>query len=153
MADHSPLLARDFKYFDAARKAADESTFKVHVGAVAVWHGRVIASAASQNKTHPMQKSFNKYRSFNQVGLCLPKVHAEMALLAKLKKLDVPVGDVKIYVYRPCKNREHGMARPCPACWNAMVDAGIRVVYYTTDYGYALEVVDKENNGIKKEGA
>ena len=50
----SPLLARDYKFFEAAKRAAEESDFKVHVGAVAVYQGRVIASAASLEKTHPV---------------------------------------------------------------------------------------------------
>ena len=150
---HSPLLARDYRYFEMARKAAGESTFKVHVGAVAVYRGRVIASAASQDKTHPMQRTYNKYRHFNQVGMCLPKVHAEIGLLAKLKKLDVNMGDVKVYVYRPCKIRDHGMARPCPACQRALIAAGIRTVYYTTDYGYCVEIIDKGIDKTKKAGA
>ena len=150
---HSPLLARDYKFFEMARKAADGSTFKVHVGAVAVYRGKVIASAASQDKTHPMQRAYNRYRHFNQVGMCLPKIHAEIALLTKLKKMDVPMTDVRVYVYRPCKVRDHGMARPCPACQRALMAAGIRMVYYTTDFGYCVEVMDKENDTNKKVGA
>lgn len=144
MEDHSPLMARDYKFFEAARKAAECSDFKVHVGAVAVYKRRIIAAAASQNKTHSMQKIYNRYRSFNQVGLCLPKLHAEIGILAKLKKMDVPMQDVSIYVYRVCKSRDHGLARPCGACLAAIRDSGIRRVYYTTDFGVAVEVIDKK---------
>lgn len=140
---YSGLLARDKKFFEAAKKAAYSSTFKVHVGAVAVYQGRVIASAASLDKTHPMQKKWNKYRCFNQVGLCLPKVHAEIGLLAKLKKIDVPMCDVRVYIYRVCKSRDHGMARPCSACLRALIASGIRLIYYTTDCGFAKELIDR----------
>jgi len=139
---HSSLMARDYKFFEAARKAAQESTFKVHVGAVGVYRGKVVASAASQEKTHPMQKEWNRYRPFRQIGTCLPKIHAEIGLLAKLKKMNIPLGDVKVYVYRVCKSREHGYARPCPACYHALMAAGVRVCYYTTDIGYCCEWID-----------
>lgn len=140
MDDGSFLMARDYKYFEAARNAACESDFKIHVGAVAVYKGKIIASAASSEKTHPMQKVYNtKYRHFNQIGLSLPKVHAEIRLLSKIKKWNVPMKDISIYVYRTCKSRKSGLARPCPACMNAIVATGVRVVYYTTDYGYAKE--------------
>lgn len=138
----SGLLARDYRFFEAARKAAGDSTFKVHVGAVAVWRGRVIASAASLDKTEPLQKTYNRLRSFNQVGLCLPKAHAEISLIKKVMKLDVPMREIKIYVYRTCKSRDKGIARPCEACFAALKDAGIRVVYYTTDHGFAKEWID-----------
>ena len=144
MEGHSPLMARDYKFFEAARRAAECSDFKVRVGSVAVYKRRIVAAAASQNKTHSMQKVYNRYRSFNQVGLCLPKIHAEIGILAKLKKLDISMQDVSIYVYRVCKSREHGMARPCSACLAAIRDAGIRRIYYTTDFGVAVEVIDKE---------
>lgn len=140
----SPLLARDYKFFETARKAAGESDFKVHVGAIACYRGKVIASAASSSKTHPMQQEYNKYRgSFKQVGMCLPKIHAEIGLVTKLKKLDIPMKDVSVYVYRTCKSRAFGMARPCAACRRALIELGIRRFYYTTDEGYCLEVINK----------
>ena len=141
----SPLLARDYRFFDAARKAAGDSDFKVHVGAVACYKGKVVASASSTNKTHPMQYTYNKYRGdFKQVGTCLPKAHAEIRLISKLKKLDIPMKDVSVYVYRACKSRAFGIARPCAACRKALIEIGIRRFYYTTDEGYCLEVINQK---------
>ena len=148
MSDISPLTQKDYRFFEAAKKAAGDSDFKVHVGAVACYKGKVIASASSSSKTHPMQQAYNKYRgSFKQAGLCLPKVHAEIKLASKLKKMDVQMKDVSIYVYRTCKSRAFGIARPCAACRMALMELGIKRFYYTTDDGYCLEVVDR------KEGA
>jgi deoxycytidylate deaminase len=142
MNDHSPLLARDYKFFEAARRAAESSDFKVRVGAVAVWRRKVIASAASQNKTKPVQKYWNKFRSFSQNEECLPKLHAEIALISKLQKLDIDMRDVSVYVYRICKSREKGLARPCAACISAIRNAHISRIYYSTDIGYAAEVIN-----------
>jgi len=143
MNDHSPLLARDYKFFEAARRAAEGSDFKVRVGAVAVWRRKVVAFAASQNKTKPVQKYWNKFRNFSQDGECLPKLHAEIALISKLKKLDIDMRDVSVYVYRVCKSREKGLARPCSACLAALRALGIEKIFYSTDCGYAVEVIDK----------
>ena len=137
---HSALMARDYRFFEAARKAALESDFPTRVGAIAVYGGRVIASAFSSQKTNPLQSKYNIYRKFQtDCADCLPKVHAEMGVLAKLKKMDVPMGEVKIYVYRVCKSREHGYARPCSACYHALLAAGLKVCYYTTDIGFCCE--------------
>ena len=140
----SPILQRDYRYFEAARQAAGESDFKVHVGAIATYKGKVIASASSSEKTHPLQKHYNKYRQFNQVGICLPKVHAEIALIAKLKKLDIQPQYVNVYIYRTCKSKKFGLARPCEACMMALINIGIRKIYYTTDVGVCVEVIDKD---------
>lgn len=142
MNDHSPLMARDYRFFEAAREAAMKSDFKVKVGAIAVWRRRIVASAASQNKTKPLQKYYNKFRNFSQDGECLPKLHAEIALISKLQKLDIDMRDVSIYVYRVCKSRERGLARPCQACFAAIRAAKIERIYYSTDCGYCVEVVD-----------
>lgn len=136
------LLVRDYRFFEAARKAACESDFKVKVGAVAVWRRKVIASAYSSSRTETMQYQYNKYRNFNQTGHCLPKSHAEINLVKKVLKLNVNPRDVEVYVYRVCKSREKGLAKPCRACQMALIDAGFRVVYYSTDFGYAKEWFD-----------
>lgn len=137
----SSLVARDYRFFEAAKRAAEDSTFKVKVGAVAVWKNKVICAAASQEKTEPLQKKYNVFREFATTGRCLPKVHAEVALIKKLLKMNIPMRDVKVYVYRICKSREHGIARPCNACLVGLRNAGILYCYYTTDYGYAKEYI------------
>ena len=152
---HSIILTRDYKFFDVARKVALGSDFKTKIGAVAVYGGKVIASAASSEKTHSLQAKYNRFRNFTLDCIdCLPKVHAEIRLIAKLKKMQgIDYRRVYIYVYRLCKSREHGLARPCSACWEAMKDLGIERVYYSTDIGYCVEIVEKERYKIKKVGA
>ena len=141
---HSALMARDYRFFEAARKAALESDFPTRVGAIAVYGGRVIASAFSSQKTNPLQSKYNIYRKFQtDCADCLPKVHAEISLITKLRRVqNIDLKRVKVYVYRVCKSRDKGLARPCKACLIALRDAGIRTVYYTTDFGYAHEWID-----------
>ena len=40
-----------------------------------------------------------------------------------------------------------GLSRPCPSCMAAIKDLGIRYVYYTTNYGYAYEKLEKNKVG------
>lgn len=133
------LLNRDMRFFNAAKSAALESDFKIKVGAIAVYGGKIVASCYSQNKTHPLQRKYNQYRDFKQEGLVFDKLHAEIGLLAQIKKLDIDMRNVSVYVYRICRCREHGMARPCSGCMKALLDAGIVHVYYSTDIGFAYE--------------
>lgn len=140
-SDSHSLLARDYKFFEQARRTALQSDFKTKIGAVAVYGGKVIASAASSEKTSPLQMKYNRFRDFAiDCADCLPKVHAEIALVNKLRKMDgVDFKRVTVYIFRICKSREMGMARCCPGCMKALEDLGVRMIAYSTDRGFAKE--------------
>ena len=71
------LNKMDYKYFQKARQAATISDYhQIHVGCVAVYQGVVIGIGCNCNKTHPIQKYYNKYRE--ESDEYLPKLHAEI---------------------------------------------------------------------------
>ena len=126
-----------------ARQVAEQSDFtKTHVGCLITYRGQVISSGCNSNKTHPMQKKYNIYRE--QDSSFIPKVHAEITALCKLKNKNIDMRKVKLYVYRIKKNGSYGMARPCPSCMAAIKDIGINHILYTTNDGYAEELLNKE---------
>lgn len=130
-----------------AKRAALNSDFKVRVGCAVFYKGKLIATGYSTNKTHPLQFEYNKIRDFDRSGkCCIDKAHAEMMALAKLKKMDVKMSDVTFYIVRLCKSRPLGMARPCAACYRALVEAGICDVRYSTDRGFGQEWIGE---GVK----
>ena len=136
----------DYRYFDKARKVANISDFyKTHVGCVAVYQGQLIGLGCNCNKTHPMQKFYNKYRE--ESDAMLPKLHAEINCINQLKHLNINFSKVKLYIYRIRKDQPFGMARPCASCMAAIKDLGIREIYYTTDNGYAYERLEKYVKG------
>lgn len=141
------LRNSDFHYFNKARQIADMSDYyKEHVGCVAVYHGQVISIGCNSNKTHPMQKHYNKYRE--KSDMLIPKLHAEINCISQLKHLKVNFSKVKLYIYRIRKDRPYGIARPCPSCMAAIKDLGIRDIYYTTNDGFAYERLEN----VKKRG-
>ena len=130
----------DYKHFRKARQIAGISDFKkIHIGCVAVYQGQGIGLGCNANKTHPMQKFYNRYRQ--QPDNLLPKLHAEISCLNQIKHLNINFTKVKLYIYRIRKDQPYGMARPCPSCMAAIKDLGIKNVYYTTDAGYAYEKI------------
>lgn len=136
----------DYKYFDKTRQAALISDFhKIHIGCVAVYQGTVIGIGCNCNKTHPMQKKYNKYRKSSDE--LLPKLHAEINCINSIKYLDINFSKVKLYIYRIRKDRPYGLARPCPSCMAAIKDLGIRDIYYTTNDGYVYEQLEKYKGG------
>lgn len=144
----SKLSRTDMRYFQKARQAAEISDYKrTHVGCVAVYQGNIIGIACNTNKTHPMQKYYNRYRYHPQTSYFYPKLHAEINCISSIRHLDINFSKVKLYVYRTRCDQEYGIARPCPSCMAAIRDLGIRHIYYTTNNGYAYEQV--ENNRLE----
>ena len=112
-----------------------------HVGCVAVDQGQVIGLGCNCNKTHPVQKKYNRYRKASDS--MLPKLHAEISCLNQIKHLNINFAKVKLYIYRIRKDQPFGLSRPCPSCMAAIKDLGIRDVYYTTNDGYVYEKLEK----------
>lgn len=136
----------DYKFFDKARQVALISDFhKTHIGCVAVYQGNVIGIGCNCNKTHPMQKKYNKYRK--QSDFMLPKLHAEISCINSIQHLDINFSKVKIYIYRIRKDQPYGLAHPCPSCMAAIRDLGIRDIYYTSNDGYVHERLEKCKGG------
>lgn len=140
----------DYKYFNKARQIASISDYyKTHIGCIAVYQGAIIGIGYNQNKTHPVQKKYNKYRyMYNNGCEALPKLHAEINCLNFIKHMDINFSKVKLYVYRIRKDQPFGMSRPCPSCMAAIKDLGIRDIYYTTNDGYVHEKIKKYDIGV-----
>ena len=136
------LRSTDYKYFLKARQVATISDYyKTHIGCVAVYQGQVIGLGCNTNKTHPVQKFYNRYREPSDT--MLPKLHAEISCINQIKHLNIKFSKVKLYIYRIRKDQPYGMARPCPSCMAAIRDLGIRDIYYTTNEGYSYERLEK----------
>lgn len=140
---------RDYRFFEAARQEALCSNFdRFHVGCVIVYKGHIIGRGSNSPKTDPMQKKYNAMRTFNRCGH-KPIIHSIHAEIAALKSIPYPIaesidwGKVKVYVFRVCKGKplRQGLARCCPSCMQALRDKGVRKIYYSTDTGYAMEVI------------
>lgn len=144
------VTKNDYKYFSKARQAADISDYhKTHMGCIAVYQGNIIGIGCNCNKTHPVQKQYNRYRDMHTIGKmdALPKLHAEINCLNSIRQMHVNFTKVKLYVYRVRRDQPYGLARPCPSCMAAIKDFGIRDIYYTTNNGYAHEKIEYIRGG------
>ena len=136
----------DYRFFQKARQIADISDYsRIHIGCIAVYQGQVIGLGFNTNKTHPVQKFYNRYREPSDY--ILPKLHAEISCINQIKHLDINFSKVRLYIYRIRKDQPFGLSRPCPSCIAAIKDLGIRDVYYTTNDGYAYEKLEKNKVG------
>lgn len=110
------------KYFRLAKIQAEKSSYRYQVGACLVTRkGETFFGHNDANKTHPLSHS-----PFN-------KIHAEFDVLRKVKDKSKLVG-ASIFVYRRIKSGQ-ALAKPCGNCFDSILVAGIKRIYYTTDRG------------------
>lgn len=124
--------------YELARQATENSDFdRCKVGAVAIYHNRLLAVGWNGNKTSSLQARYNKARGFDGYTYS-SKIHAEMMVINKIRYLDIDFSQVRLYVWRGKKQPQ--LARPCAACELAIRDLGIRKVFYTGNNSYIEEV-------------
>ena len=130
--------------FEQAKLEAERSDYKrFHIGCVITYKHTIIGRGHNSNKSHPMQKEYNRqFRKFNCVhgAYIHDSIHAEIAAINSIPYttgIQVDWSKVKVFVYRICNGKElgYGNAKPCPACTNAIRDLGIKDVFYTNDDG------------------
>lgn len=142
MKDTTTLSFKDLFYYEKAEEISLLSTFdRVKFGCVAVYKGRIIGSGYNSDKTHPMQLYYNRYRDMNHTSIIIHKIHAEIMCINKIKKLDIDMSKVHLYIFRRRKDTDFGMGRPCNACMMAIKDSGIKHIHYTTNDGYVHEII------------
>ena len=148
MNDLVSIKKSDMRFFEAARKEAEKSSFpRFHVGAIIVYQGNIIAAACNTEKSDTIQKRYNRYRHFNNYESHKPVNHAAHAEIKALKSIPYPVAQqidwkrVKVFTYRICNGHssKHGLSRPCAGCMAYIKSLGIRQIFYSTDDGYAAE--------------
>lgn len=74
---------------------------------------------------------------------CVRTIHAEMNALLQCAKFGVPTSESEIYVTH----------FPCLQCCKAIIQAGIKTVYYAEDYKnhpYAIELFKQANVKVEK---
>ena len=115
------LDGRHARFLVLASLEARAATHRHQMGAVIVKSGRVMGKGCSKT---------GQYH------------HAEVKALAKNWRSEFE--GATAYVVRLRRNQPFGMARPCRGCWQALVDAGVKTVVYSTNdaaYPYRMEVV------------
>lgn len=134
-------MSKHSSYLNIAKGVSKLSEFtQFKLGCIVVYRGTVVSSACNSNKTHTLQKRYNKHRKLHG-HVIIHKVHAEVSALAKIRYLDIDWSKVIVYVYREHKNGDVAMSRPCKGCYQAIKEKGIKTIIYTTEEGFAIEKI------------
>jgi deoxycytidylate deaminase len=137
------MTPKNSKFFRLAQLASESSTYpKLHIGAVIVNGRKLVSVRTNMWRTHTKQKKYTPYRyntaweADEDVGRC----HAEMDAIIKAGRTDLE--GASIYVYRQDMNGKLAVCKPCGACMQAIKEAGIKNIYFTSREGYNhLEIV------------
>lgn len=137
---------RDWKHLNNALSLAHTSTYgikNIRIGAIVVDKQGNTYTGSNSNKSHPMQRRYNKRRFGMEIhDTIVHTLHAEMAAIKNAINKRVDLNGAAIYVSRVGgKNTKYGMCRPCKACMGAIQAVGITDIFYTTEQGIAHERV------------
>ena len=142
---------KDKRGFELAKHASEFSDYKkngIHIGAVIVRKNKVLGIGWNQNKSHPIQYEYNKYR-FNDTEREYDRttqtnsIHAEISAIkdALRRNPSEDLSKCDIYIYRT----NLGMCCPCEACAKVLKENNIKKIHYTNN-GYVNERRVYENN-------
>jgi deoxycytidylate deaminase len=108
---------------DVASRSTD---FQQRIGCVITdKKGKVISTGFNKRKSHPLQAKHAQHINEDAIYL-----HAEIDALVRCRKKPHSV-----YVGRLTRDGSLALAKPCPICMGAIVEAGVKEVYYTTNEG------------------
>lgn len=142
LTDNNVITSKDMFYFKAAAQLAEFSTYtKSPTGCVIVYKNKIISTGFNKNKTDPLQRVYNKYRSIPIDSP--PKLHAETVAIKQLLDAEnIRWNLLSLYIVRLRHITPYGLASPCPSCMQLIKEHGIHHIYYTTNNGYAYEYVE-----------
>lgn len=147
LLNHYLLTNRERKFFDIAKSVSKTSDFHgPHIGCVVTYNKILLSAASNSEKTHPLQKNYNKFRGFN-VDISINKLHAEVHALSLLINENIDWTKVSIYIYRSHKSGFPAISKPCKGCFNLIKDLGIKYIYFIDEKGQyckyeTLELID-----------
>ena len=134
------MKPRQLKLFNLARAVAQTSTHdKARIGAVIIVGKDIVSVGVNGNKSHPLQKLYNKYRFDDDRARCLK--HAEIDAIIKAKRDPLNDDGAAIYIYRELRTGVQGMCRPCAGCMRALSDYNIKSIFFSTEHGFAHEEI------------
>ena len=130
---------RDKAFFKCAEAISKLSDHRYKIGCVVVNQHKIISSGNNTHtKTHAFQAQLDR-KKFNCE--CAGYLHAEIDALLPLMKNKTDLTRATVYIFRRDKSEKLALARPCSRCMSVIKSLGIKKIKYTTEYGYASEVL------------
>lgn len=116
------------RHITKALEVSLDSTHKrVGIGTVIARGVRIIAQAPNVDRSHPRQREWNE-----RTNRLAPnhRLHSELNAILHAGR-EVCLRDATAYIGRYNRDGTLGNCRPCVSCRAALLDVGIRSIYYT----------------------
>ena len=130
-------MTKNRGYILAREAAANSDYTRCRVGAIAIYHNKLLAVGWNSHKTSSLQARYNKERGFDGYA-ANSKIHAEMMVINKIRYLDIDFSQIRLFVWRGDSLPQ--LSRPCAACEKALRDLGVKRVFYTGNNSYISEI-------------
>ena len=108
------------------------------LGCVVAYNKNILSVASNSEKTHTLQKVYNKFRDFNP-DEANNKLHSEVHALSWLIGKPINWSKIELYIYRELKNGQPAISKPCEACSKLIKDLGIKTVFYINENGQRVK--------------
>ena len=133
------LTKKERAFFNVAKSVSHTSDYVgTSVGCVVVYKNAIVSVASNSEKTHTLQKFYDRFRNFD-VEHAENKLHAEVHALSLAKNVifhtNISLSDISIFVYRELKNGQPAISKPCSGCFSLIKDLGIRYMFYIDEHG------------------
>lgn len=127
LGEPQQLSRKQFSMLNLAARIAETSELSQKHGAVIVKSGRVVAVGVNKWRNKALINI-----APDQTGQYYPHLsyHAETDALSRLQN---NAEGAIIYVARVNQNGEQKFSRPCDNCYEALKDAGVKKIIYTTE--------------------
>lgn len=133
------LTRRENRYMDVARAISKTSDYHgAKLGCVVAYNKNILSVASNSEKTHTLQKVYNKFRNFNP-DEASNKLHSEIHALSWLIGKPINWSKIELYIYRELKNGQPAISKPCEACSKLIKDLGIKTVFYINENGQRVK--------------
>lgn len=106
-----------------------EPVSNVRIAAAIVKHGTIISVGVNKKKTDPFVHKYNRDNK-NKIY-----IHAELSAIKKAVNRIHDLSGCIIVVCRVNNRGEYRMCKPCKMCHAAIIEYGIRKIYYTDEKG------------------
>lgn len=143
MNRRSELTRKEKRFFNVAKAISKTSDFHgAHIGCAIVYKKNILSVASNSEKTHSLQRQYNRFRNFD-IDKSPAKVHSEVHALSWLIGKDIDWSQVELYVYRETQKGCPAISKPCKSCMKLIYDLGIKTIFYINEYGdYVKEKIN-----------
>lgn len=118
---------------------SDRPYSKAKVVCFIIYKNKIISFGVNSEKTSQFQYFMRRQAKVNDNDFVYDKTHAEIAAIKKIHPCFNDWRHVELFIISKLKNGKFRYSRPCPICEQAILNKGIRNIYYFNEGGAIIK--------------